>query len=293
MIQPFFGVGVNKSTNERQVILKIKSWISERISTLQNYDVERFQFIVNEMQCNEPGCVPIETLIAIVDISYTGSESGPGKWIGKVLKPIMDVQINDIQELDIPENWLDWNQGDSIQIFQISSQMKSVIEKTTSKASLSIISMELTKLLENVQTKIAESNKKITIYNEPQITRVKMVPKPERVDAFQSTITEQSTAMETETTSTPIRMEVKNQVISSPILSYSSETSTSQLSNNKKRSVEVPKFTSSVLNMTNPGGLQPTARHNKEVRQRGCPCCDPDNIENLIDKMIFLEHAPN
>eukprot|EP00597_Dinobryon_sp_UTEXLB2267_P014439 CAMPEP_0170107158 /NCGR_PEP_ID=MMETSP0020_2-20130122/5814_1 /TAXON_ID=98059 /ORGANISM="Dinobryon sp., Strain UTEXLB2267" /LENGTH=133 /DNA_ID=CAMNT_0010331645 /DNA_START=219 /DNA_END=616 /DNA_ORIENTATION=+ len=133
----------------------------------------------------------------------------------------MDVQINDIQELDIPENWLDWNQGDSIQIFQISSQMKSVIEKTTSKASLSIISMELTKLLENVQTKIAESNQKITIDNEPQIT--------------------------------------------------SSETSTSQLSNNKKRSVEVPKFTSSVLNMTNPGGLQPTARHNKEVRQRGCP----------------------
>lgn len=34
-------------------------------------------------------------------------------------------------------------------------------------------------------------------------------------------------------------------------------------------------------------------RHNKEKRQRGCPCCDPDSVENLIDKMIFLEHSPN
>jgi len=72
-----------------------------------------------------------------------------------------------------------------------------------------------------------------------------------------------------------------------------SESNNSELSNNKKRPVESPKFTSTVLNMSNPGGLQPTARHNKEVRQRGCPCCDPDNIDNLIDKMIFLEHAPN
>ena len=34
-------------------------------------------------------------------------------------------------------------------------------------------------------------------------------------------------------------------------------------------------------------------RHSKEKRQRGCPCCDPDSVENLIDKMIFLEHSPN
>jgi hypothetical protein len=39
---------------------------------------------------------------------------------------------------------------------------------------------------------------------------------------------------------------------------------------------------------------EPTApRHSKEKRQRGCPCCDPDSVENLIDKMIFLEHSPN
>jgi hypothetical protein len=38
---------------------------------------------------------------------------------------------------------------------------------------------------------------------------------------------------------------------------------------------------------------QLNSRHKKEKRQRGCPCCDPDSLENLMDKMLFLEHSPN
>jgi hypothetical protein len=30
-------------------------------------------------------------------------------------------------------------------------------------------------------------------------------------------------------------------------------------------------------------------RHNKGTRPRGCPCCDPDDIDNIIDKMLSLE----
>lgn len=34
-------------------------------------------------------------------------------------------------------------------------------------------------------------------------------------------------------------------------------------------------------------------RHDKGgVRPRGCPCCDPDNIENIIDKILFLDVPP-
>jgi hypothetical protein len=29
-----------------------------------------------------------------------------------------------------------------------------------------------------------------------------------------------------------------------------------------------------------------------EQKRRGCPCCDPDNLDNLIDRMIFLDQAP-
>jgi len=72
MQPPSFGVRAIKSTNERQIEVKIKSWISERMTALQNYDANRFQFIVNEIQCAEPGCVPIETIIVIIDITYSG-----------------------------------------------------------------------------------------------------------------------------------------------------------------------------------------------------------------------------
>ena len=37
-------------------------------------------------------------------------------------------------------------------------------------------------------------------------------------------------------------------------------------------------------------GLQ--RRHKKGTRPRGCPCCDPSNVDNIIDKMIFLETPP-
>ena len=36
---------------------------------------------------------------------------------------------------------------------------------------------------------------------------------------------------------------------------------------------------------------EPKVRHNKGVRQRGCPCCDPDNMENIVDRLLFL-NAP-
>jgi len=41
------------------------------------------------------------------------------------------------------------------------------------------------------------------------------------------------------------------------------------------------------------GETGPRARHEKGgVRARGCPCCDPDNIENIIDKILFLDTPP-
>ena len=36
----------------------------------------------------------------------------------------------------------------------------------------------------------------------------------------------------------------------------------------------------------------PKIRHSKGVRPRGCPCCDPDNMENIVDKLLFLNAPP-
>jgi hypothetical protein len=47
----------------------------------------------------------------------------------------------------------------------------------------------------------------------------------------------------------------------------------------------------SVFTTSNPAGGLPK-RHNKGTRPRGCPCCDPDNMDNIIDQMLFLETPP-
>lgn len=31
------------------------------------------------------------------------------------------------------------------------------------------------------------------------------------------------------------------------------------------------------------------SRHEKGRRRRGCPCCDPDNLDNIVDKMLFSD----
>ena len=37
--------------------------------------------------------------------------------------------------------------------------------------------------------------------------------------------------------------------------------------------------------------IAPPVRHKKGTRPRGCPCCDPDNIDNVVDKLFFT-NAP-
>lgn len=32
--------------------------------------------------------------------------------------------------------------------------------------------------------------------------------------------------------------------------------------------------------------------HKKGTRIRGCPCCDPDNIDNIVDRLLFLDAPP-
>ncbi len=36
----------------------------------------------------------------------------------------------------------------------------------------------------------------------------------------------------------------------------------------------------------------PSERHKKETRQRGCPCCDRDRIDNIVDRMLFMDAPP-
>lgn len=65
-----FGISTNKSGAEKQSISSIKAWITNRLQILKirnsNKAEENIQILVNEVQCSEPNCVPVETLIVII-----------------------------------------------------------------------------------------------------------------------------------------------------------------------------------------------------------------------------------
>jgi hypothetical protein len=114
-----FGVKVNKSSANKNAIKLITKWIT---SLLLNDEVT---IMVSEIECNQPDCVPLETLIVLIKekkidpIEATKlrlqnkqkdnkSQSIPAtnnsRWIGKILKPVIEVIESDIKDCDIPLN---------------------------------------------------------------------------------------------------------------------------------------------------------------------------------------------
>lgn len=61
-----FGVRVNKSEGEKIVLSKIKNWILKKLQEFTVCETSSAHIIVNEVQCSDIGCVPIETVVVIV-----------------------------------------------------------------------------------------------------------------------------------------------------------------------------------------------------------------------------------
>jgi hypothetical protein len=71
------------SANPEQA-LQIRSWVREWLSLDENAVV-----MVSELQCSEPGCPPLETMVAVLE--------GPGKRRQfKFHKPIAEITADDI-----------------------------------------------------------------------------------------------------------------------------------------------------------------------------------------------------
>lgn len=93
-----FGSSLKKNkASERSLISKI----TKKIERLLPHDVEDdMQIMVTEIQCFDPDCVPIETLVILLGAN--------ARWTQKILKPMIEVTDEDIAELQIPTCWVDY-----------------------------------------------------------------------------------------------------------------------------------------------------------------------------------------
>jgi len=216
--------------------------------------IDSVQAIVTEVQCNAPDCVPIETLVILYGIR--------AKWSGKILCPVSEVKEEDLKTLDLPKDWDLWI-----------SEQTSTHSSTGDKEQIPTSDTEdwFPDMTEFVLTKVSKmsADKKRAVAN-----YLECLASTIRSDSTQVNAINQEKQINTNNSNITSSATVPTVVAMKPRESY----------------VEKKKLEANPLLGRNEF-TAPPVRHNKGVRQRGCPCCDPDNIDNIVDN-LFLRTPP-
>jgi hypothetical protein len=254
------GVKSAEDVARKKAIGQVTRWVNECLQSAdREYRADKYQVMVTEIQCNDLGCVPIETLVVIILMNQASdtSKERAERWADKILKPVADVTVEDVQSL-------------------VDNQFQSSANQQVTTAS----------------TPIAEPS-----VAEVQITRVIM--KPNNLPAAVVSVSSTSEALQTapvvrstvtlSTVSTPSVGDTLpvppalDIMMSMPITKPVSAAASKSRSINSQPMLQLP---------GSGGGGTLASRHDKgSTRPRGCPCCDPDNIDNIVDQLLF-QHYP-
>ena len=198
---------------DKKSTAQVFTWVREHLLNTLLVEDPNLQIIVQEMRCNEPDCVPIETLIMLLSAVCNAATSTTWRWSGKILKPVAEVKELDVQLLSLPISMNSIDESDSVDDTD-SAAVESQIENESEK-----------------QFDISKTND------------VPHIP---------------STSTETETKS----ITHYGKTAPKSVFRVASVDPVDHLNSQKEQ-------------------------HKKGVRARGCPCCDPDNLDNILDQFMF------
>ena len=218
-----FGFRNNNNINDKKAIIFINDSIKNRLKKDNNINIT-----IKEIECFQPNCAPIEVLIILI----TESE----KWAGKILKPLIEVTIDDIIDVDIPQSMCKSKVPTWVKELATEFKVKSIeLSDNEYRDSITYLKDFLDVSYRNSKEELQVSTKEddISKMNETTITNnnivsVQMVPK--------------ETIAEKVIPPPPVRL----------------------------KTVSANSFDAPI-------------RHNKGVRPRGCPCCDPDAADILLN----------
>jgi hypothetical protein len=241
-----------QSKSNKAHVERITTWIQAamaKISSSVSDSNNDWNIMVTEIQCNDPSCVPIETLVVII-----GSKSQ--KYSNKILKPIPEVVESDVEEVMIA-----W------EFYRLSSQDREY-ESLGMASELAEVKAMIAKHLNDIEDKerkvkyLSAIDQLIQREMENVIESDMDDELPELVDGAEESNTD------------------AQDITIVPMMSKSSVAAAAS-SNPIAKPSPVPLRTA------------PPVRHEKGQRgPRGCPCCDPDNIENITDRMLFFDTPP-
>ena len=97
----FGSINKKNRASQRSLISNITKKIEKLVPTDSDDDI---QIMVTEVQCFDPDCVPLETLVILLGKS--------ARWSQKILKPMIEVTDDDLSDLLMPTSWSDYvNEG--------------------------------------------------------------------------------------------------------------------------------------------------------------------------------------
>lgn len=284
-----FGINVNKSSANKNAIKLITKWIK---SLLLNDEVT---IMVSEIECNQPDCVPLETLIVLIkenkldpiestklrlqnkqkeNNSQSILSPTNTRWIGKILKPVIEVIETDIKDCDIPLD--EWST-----ISNISSISSTTITTATTISSLSSSTLKWinnidNELKNNINNLPSNEKKEVLLHFEKSLKDLNEgIIKEENNDKK-----EMNKEIIKEVYKEPVKMvKMKSNTNSSPLLqtSYNIKSISNSTQQAYSLQSEIPsisqpkkKFITKIID--NNTLSEPNVRHDKGgIRPRGCP----------------------
>lgn len=335
--------GAAKSNSHKKAVAEVSKWVSDAIVSSNYLTLNDFQVMVTEIQCNEPDCVPIETLV-IVMLMKSDSESmtkskGALKWADKLLKPVAEVTKDEIapfvkslfepaeEEELVQSNELDdvFARKRNVDSFEIElSELVKKYQALDKTAVLQALTTQLNSLRNDALPAVphmAEPVRTVTAVtmksNAPSVLKSVPLPTPTKahvITTVDSTTVTTATSGSAAPASHMLPKETSAQVTGSlvappsiqdisltPTTGPPTSTNTTdgssppaiaavQIKMASAASVSTPPAPIVTYTQAAPATIAP--RHKKgSTRPRGCPCCDPDNLDNIIDSMMF-SHYP-
>jgi len=251
---------------------KVMGWIRSdvRFAAIVEHD-PMVQVMVSEVQCFDEGCVPLETLAIIVTRDC--------RWMGKLLMPLAEVTQSAVAaDLNVPSCW--WlytmlfllrQQEPELSASTVTSAYDWIVERCGAAAG----SGSLLQVLETLVVCGQEAER------EQAATSLLLLSKCLRLS-----ITASSKNIRQET-SVPTSAAAAAADLPAVVASKSASIETPDAAPVPAPAPRaIAKF---IPPPSDDPATGPVPRHAKNagVRQRGCPCCDPDNIDNVVDQMFM------
>ena len=281
--------GSSNASSNAQAQRRVARWVREdvRFQPVLTSD-PMVQVMVSEVACTDEGCVPLETLVIIV--------SRDARWLGKLLVPVAEVtqEMCEGDDLKIPTNW--WLYSMLFLLRQKDPELSSSDVKTAYDWLVAHCNDSLLSVLEAVSQQRRVVSPASAAEDNPQEAERALLLLSKcmglglglglGVSAGGFTTPEAHGGEEV------VGVIQKNEESAAVPLSATTaedpNPAATVTQNSRPPVIPIAKYAPPPGHGAL-GTLPPAPRHNKNagVRQRGCPCCDPDNIDNIVDALFM------